>query len=277
MAMYRNVRLSFWSDSKVEEEFTPEDKYFYLYLLTNPQTNISGCYKVSYGTMVKDTGYSKDTIIRLIKRFDEVHDVLKFDEATGEILLLNWHKYNWTSSEKILTGIKTIANKIASENFKDYIFRQIECYKNDQQPCKYVRQDVTEESTNIEEFTDDDEKNNSQIVKDVIDYLNIAAATNYKSTSEKTKRLIKTRIKDGFALDDFKTVIDKKTSEWRGTDMEKFLRPETLFGNKFESYLNQKIITRNTYINTINTQANQLNVFLKKARGDEVNDRGRNG
>lgn len=59
--------------------------------------------------------------------------------------------------------------------------------------------------------------------------------------------------------------------------MEKFLRPETLFGNKFESYLNQKIITRNTYINTINTQANQLNVFLKKARGDEVNDRGRNG
>lgn len=277
MAMYRNVRLSFWSDSKVEEEFTPEDKYFYLYLLTNPQTNISGCYKVSYGTMVKDTGYSKDTIIRLIKRFDEVHDVLKFDEATGEILLLNWHKYNWTSSEKILTGIKTIANKIASENFKDYIFRQIECYKNDQQPCQYVRQDVTEESTNIEELTDDDEKNNSQIVKDVIDYLNIAAATNYKSTSEKTKRLIKTRIKDGFALDDFKTVIDKKTSEWQGTDMEKFLRPETLFGNKFESYLNQKIITRNTYINTINTQANQLNVFLKKARGDEVNDRGRNG
>lgn len=275
MAMYRNVRLSFWSDSKVEEEFTPEDKYFYLYLLTNPQTNISGCYKVSYGTMVRDTGYSKDTIIRLIKRFDEVHDVLKFDEATGEILLLNWHKYNWTSSEKILTGIKTIANKIASENFKDYIFRQIECYKNDQQPCKYVRQDVTEESTNIEELTDDDEKNNSQIVKDVIDYLNIAAATNYKSTSEKTKRLIKTRIKDGFALDDFKTVIDKKTSEWRGTDMEKFLRPETLFGNKFESYLNQKIITRNTYINTINTQADQLNVFLKKARGDEVNDRGR--
>ena len=78
MAMYRNVRLSFWSDSKVEEEFTPEDKYFYLYLLTNPQTNISGCYKVSYGTMVKDTGYSKDTIIRLIKRFDEVHDVLFF-------------------------------------------------------------------------------------------------------------------------------------------------------------------------------------------------------
>ena len=51
MAIYRNVRLSFWTDNKVIDEFTPEDKYFYLYLLTNPQTNLCGCYETSYKSM----------------------------------------------------------------------------------------------------------------------------------------------------------------------------------------------------------------------------------
>ena len=62
----------------------------------------------------------------------------------------------------------------------------------------------------------------------------------YNSTSTKTKTLIKARLKEKYELEDFKIVIDKKCKEWLGTDMEKYLRPETLFGNKFESYLKQK-------------------------------------
>ena len=70
MAIYRNVQLSFWTDNKVEDDFTPEDKYFYIYLLTNPQTNICGCYEVSYSQMTRQTGYNKDTVNRLLERFD---------------------------------------------------------------------------------------------------------------------------------------------------------------------------------------------------------------
>lgn len=77
--------------------------------------------------------------------------------------------------------------------------------------------------------------------KEIIDYLNLKANTNYKHTTKKTKDNIKARINEGFTLEDFKIVIDNKTNEWIGTDMEKYLRPETLFGTKFESYLNQKI------------------------------------
>jgi len=51
--------------------------------------------------------------------------------------------------------------------------------------------------------------------------------------------LIKARIADGFTIKDFETVIQKKADEWLKTDMSKYLRPETLFGTKFESYLNQ--------------------------------------
>ena len=71
-----------------------------------------------------------------------------------------------------------------------------------------------------------------------IAYLNQIVDTNYKYIDKNTK-LVKARFRDGFILDDFKAVIDKKADEWLKTDMSKYLRPETLFGSKFESYLNQ--------------------------------------
>lgn len=77
--------------------------------------------------------------------------------------------------------------------------------------------------------------------EEIISYLNQKANTNYKISSKKTQACIKARINEGFTLEDFKTVIDKKCKEWIGTEWEKFLRPETLFGTKFESYLNANI------------------------------------
>lgn len=76
--------------------------------------------------------------------------------------------------------------------------------------------------------------------KDVIEYLNQKAGTAYKDKSKDSRKFIKFRIDEGFTVDDFKTVIDKKVSEWSGTEMAKYIRPSTLFGNNFESYLNQK-------------------------------------
>lgn len=75
----------------------------------------------------------------------------------------------------------------------------------------------------------------------IIDYLNEKAGTSYRHASKKTQGLIRARFNDGFKTIDFKTVIDIKTAEWLpDPSMNKFIRPETLFGTKFESYLNQK-------------------------------------
>ena len=74
----------------------------------------------------------------------------------------------------------------------------------------------------------------------MVDYLNLRAGTRYRSTSEDTRKHIRARIDEGYTLEDFKTVIDHKAAEWKGTEWEKFLRPSTLFGSKFESYLNQR-------------------------------------
>ena len=80
--------------------------------------------------------------------------------------------------------------------------------------------------------------------REIIDYLNRKAGTQYKYSSADTKKHIQARYEQGFTTEDFFTVIDKKVAEWRGTDMGKYLRPSTLFGTKFESYLNQETVKR---------------------------------
>lgn len=76
----------------------------------------------------------------------------------------------------------------------------------------------------------------------IVSYLNEKAGTKFKPTTAKTKTAIHARMAEGFTLDDFRTVIDKKCDEWIGDKkMEKYLRPETLFGTKFEGYLNAKV------------------------------------
>lgn len=84
------------------------------------------------------------------------------------------------------------------------------------------------------------------IVKSTIEYLNLKANTNYKSTTTKTIALINARVKEGFTLEDFKKVIDNKCKTWLKTDYEKYLRPETLFGTKFEGYLNENVNSDNS-------------------------------
>lgn len=79
--------------------------------------------------------------------------------------------------------------------------------------------------------------------QEIIDYLNEKAGKRFK-VNEKTKAHINARVNDGYTLADFRAVIEKKVAEWRGTEMDKFLRPETLFGTKFEGYLNQNETAR---------------------------------
>ncbi|MDM8128845.1 conserved phage C-terminal domain-containing protein [Paraclostridium benzoelyticum] len=83
---------------------------------------------------------------------------------------------------------------------------------------------------------------NNTIYSLVIDKLNILANKSYKSSSKKTQQLIKARVNEGYALEDFYKVIENKVCTWKDDPkMDQYLRPATLFGTKFESYLNEKL------------------------------------
>ena len=147
MATYRNIQLSFWTDSKVADDFTPEDKYFYLYLLTNPHTNTCGCYELSMRQMAIETGYSTETIEKLIERFSLIHKIIRYSKENKELLIMNWHKYNWTSSEKLRTSISNTIKPIKTKTFKDYL---IDCFNGlergeDEDPLSDVEEELNEE------------------------------------------------------------------------------------------------------------------------------------
>lgn len=87
---------------------------------------------------------------------------------------------------------------------------------------------------------------NSNTYKEIIDYLNEKVGSKYQYTTGKTQRCIKARLNEGFTVDDFKVVIDTMAGKWlKDNKMRDYLRPETLFGTKFESYLNLKGVEKN--------------------------------
>ena len=97
----------------------------------------------------------------------------------------------------------------------------------------------TKESSTKESSTKKSNTDKKDIYTWICSHLNEKAGTAYRPTSGATQRLIKARLAEGFTVEDFYKVIDTKCAEWAGTDMSKYLRPETLFGTKFENYLNQ--------------------------------------
>lgn len=147
MALYRMVSMSFWTDAKVVEDFTPEDKYFYLYLFTNPHTNLCGCYELSLRVMANETGYSRETIERLVERFKTLHKVIDYSPETKEVLLINWYKYNWTSSEKYRKPLAYEISLIKDGYFKQYLE---ECFgASDTVSIRYqYRSDTSNTNTN---------------------------------------------------------------------------------------------------------------------------------
>lgn len=229
MAIYRSIHTTFWSDTKVADDFSPEDKYFMLYCLTNPYTNIIGCYEISVKQMANDMGYSKESIESLIKRFKEHHKIIDYDFKTKELFIKNWYKYNWTNSPKLDTPLLTAIKGVKNDLFRNQI---IELYNS--------RDTVSIPYTYDTDTTDTDTNTDIDTITDIINYLNNKLNTNYKVSSKVSQKHIKARLKEGFTFEDFKVVIDKKVDAWQDNEMAIYLRPETLFGAKFESYLNEK-------------------------------------
>lgn len=113
--------MSFWTDPKIADDFTPDDKLFYLYLMTNPHTKLCGCYEASMKQMSDETGFTKDRIEKLLSRMEETHKVMAYSQETKEILLVNWHKYNWTSSEKFRIPLWKEIQSVKNADFRLFL------------------------------------------------------------------------------------------------------------------------------------------------------------
>ena len=160
MAIFRNIQMSFWTDPKIADDFSPEDKYFYLYLMTNPHTNICGCYEISLRQIADETGYAKDKVERLLSHLEKDHKVIAYSKESREVLLINWHKYNWTSSEKFRIPLGKTIQSIKNDGFKAFLMDVFNGIETVSIPYQY-RTDTT--ITITDTITDTDIKKTKKV------------------------------------------------------------------------------------------------------------------
>lgn len=93
-SVWRIVRVDFWTDATVVSDFTPEDKFFMLYLLTNPHTTQLGIYEFIPKMAAFEMGYSTDSVMSLLDRFDNKYGIIRYNEKTKEIAIKNYLKHS---------------------------------------------------------------------------------------------------------------------------------------------------------------------------------------
>ncbi|MDE5671446.1 MAG: conserved phage C-terminal domain-containing protein [Eubacterium sp.] len=160
----------------------------------------------------------------------QVKTALKKLEKTGEINKQTTNKYT-------LVTICNYAKYQDIDNDEIFVYQQ----SNNNQITNNQQSGNNQITTNNNDNNDNNVNNDKQnIYSSVVAYLNEKTGSNYKANTPKTRSLIDARCNEGFVLKDFQKVIDNKIADWKVTEYEKYLRPETLFSNKFEGYLNQK-------------------------------------
>jgi uncharacterized phage protein (TIGR02220 family) len=209
---------------------------------------------------VKPKNRVNDTTLWRWLKFLESEGYLNIKSTTKYtvISIKNWNQYQ--ENEQLLNskndGISIISDsnmaKNEQQNEREMPFIPSDSgpyeIKNAQQMNNKCTTNAHQVHTNKNDKNDKKEINKDIYIKyivEIVDYLNEKAGTSYRHTTKKTQRLIRARLKEGFTVEDFKTVIDKKVAEWlHDPKMSQYLRPETLFGTKFESYLNQKVVRK---------------------------------
>lgn len=192
-------------------------------------------------------------------------DELDFEESTVQLALKALEQFNMIVTDQ---GFFTIAGWEEYQNIEglDKIREQNRIRKQNQRERQRLALEeghvksrdghAPEEEKDKDKETEEDKNNISFIVS----YLNEKAGTKYKESTKKTRSSIKARFKEDFTVEDFKIVIDKKCAEWIGdAKMEKYLRPETLFGTKFESYLNAHVTPKEGKSNAKHVGSNSGN------------------
>lgn len=185
---------------------------------------------------------------------DIIHTVLKLTDEQAGILFK--HILNYVNDNN--PELKDLLLEIAFEPIKQSLKRDLKKYENIVTERSKTGRLGGIKSGEVRKLKKENEANEANASKSkqieaneavidsvsdivsVIDYLNNKASKKFKSNSDKTKKIITARFNDGFTIYDFKKVIDNKVKDWLNDEkMNEFLRPETLFGTKFESYLNK--------------------------------------
>ncbi|QTD66324.1 conserved phage C-terminal domain-containing protein [Lactobacillus gasseri] len=243
--LFLNIPASVAHDERIKS-----DKTILLYGEVLSMINVTGSFYMSNKALAKRLRCTPQTVIRCVRELEKLNYIkttIVKDKKTGAVkgrkielrpVPINTDARgdgNTDDSTPITSVLKTPYHSCYEGGNTDDT--QIEQYNK---TINRTEEDIDKLSSS--ENVDPELKQKSQKIpyEKIIDYLNRKTNSHYRPTSKATRRLIKARYNEGFTDIDFKTVIDKKCAEWlQDSNMVQYLRPETLFGTKFEAYLNQ--------------------------------------
>lgn len=243
--LFLNIPASVAHDERIKS-----DKTILLYGEVLSMINVTGSFYMSNKALAKRLRCTPQTVIRCVRELEKLNYIkttIVKDKKTGAVkgrkielrpVPINTDARgdgNTDDSTPITSVLKTPYHSCYEGGNTDDT--QIEQYNK---TINRTEEDIDKLSSS--ENVDPELKQKSQKIpyEKIINYLNRKTNSHYRPTSKATRRLIKARYNEGFTDIDFKTVIDKKCAEWlQDSNMVQYLRPETLFGTKFEAYLNQ--------------------------------------
>lgn len=184
-------------------------------------------------TIQRTIGASDDDMKLLIaKGF-----IIPFD--SGVVVIRHWRIHNYIRSDRFQSTLyQDEKTQLEYDHSKTAMLKPLEnVIPNGYQMDTQDR--VSKVSLDKDSLTTYPKEPDNIPYKEIIDYLNSKTGKNYRDNVQKNRSLIKARWSEGYRLEDFKQVIDNMVKDWSGTKYAKYLRPETLFGTKFDGYLNQ--------------------------------------
>ena len=160
MGIKRIVDTTFWTDDKVMDKFSPEDKLFMLYLMTNPHTTQLGVYQINIKYMALELGYSHDTIRVLLDRFQNKYKIILYSNETNEIAVKNYLKYSIVKGGKPVEDcLKKEIKQVKNKSLLKFIYNNIKGYDNLNETVKIILEML---NVNEKEKENDNENENEE-------------------------------------------------------------------------------------------------------------------
>lgn len=229
------IYTKFWYDDYISS-LNAKEKLLFIYLISNEKVNICGIYEIPDKYILLDTGLNQKELSRIKEKF--INDD-KFAFINSWVKIINFESYNKFTGN---------LNETAKEKELEQIPKKIKEY----------RRGIDRVSAISDTLINHNHNNNKLIINNIIEYLNLKAKKSFRSDSKIAVKNIQARLNENYTLEDFKKVVDIKFTHWfkvnksgelegvvivneKGVeqDMSQYFNPDTLFGNKFEKYLNQ--------------------------------------
>ena len=244
--LFLNIPANVAHDERIKS-----DKSILLYGEILSMINVTGSFYMSNKALAKRLRCTPQTVIRCVRELEKlryIKSTLVKDKETGAVKCRKIELLPMPRNTDVKRGSNTDDSTLVTPMLGD-LYRpryeggdadvnQIEQYNRTMN--RTDNRDIMSGSKKNSDPEPEKDKSKKIPYEKIIDYLNRKTNSHYRPTSKATRRLIKARYNEGFTDMDFKTVIDKKCAEWlQDGNMVQYLRPETLFGTKFEAYLNQ--------------------------------------